>query len=89
MFDPEGEYNYISRTGKSIIDYFITEPEIDDLFTQFYVSGMNIGDQLPVIGYIGGKEIDPKIGISENVHKLESCINSNDNQTMFQFSVKI
>ena len=35
---------------------------------------MDIGDHLPVIGYIGEKEIDPKICISKNVHKLESCI---------------
>ena len=53
MFDSEGGYNYISSTGKSIIDYFITEPEIDDLFTQFHVSDMDIGQHLPVIGYIG------------------------------------
>ena len=74
MTDSEGEYTYINSTGKSIIDYFITELEIYDLFTQFYVSDMDIGDHLPVIGYIGEKEIDPKICISKNVHKLESCI---------------
>ena len=74
LTDSEGEYTYISSTGKSIIDYFITEPEIYDLFTQFYVSDMDIGDHLPVIGYIGEKEKDPKICISKNVHKLESCI---------------
>ena len=71
LTDSEGEYTYISSTGKSIIDYFITEPEIYDLFTQFYVSDMDIGDHLPVIGYIGEKGIDPKICICKNVHKLE------------------
>ena len=31
LTDSQGEYTYISSTGKSIIDYFITEPEIYDL----------------------------------------------------------
>ena len=35
---------------------------------------MDIGDHLPVIDYIGERRIDPKICISKNVHKLESCI---------------
>ena len=35
---------------------------------------MDIGDHLPVIAYIGEKEIDPKICISKNVNKLESYI---------------
>ena len=71
----DGSWNtYISSTGKSIIGHFITEPYIYDLFTQLYVNDMDIGDHLPVIGDIGEKEMDPKMSISKNVHKLESCI---------------
>ena len=69
--DVEGEYTYVSSTGKSVVDYVLVPTDIFELVKTFCVSKIDLSDHFPLEFSLFEKCVTKQV-VEKDTHDVES-----------------